>query len=74
MLCMILQFVAYAYAVAVLTLLIVFVGVAGYLKVSGQSARSDPTKRPRSRVRRSRFLFQRRDVLTPVAKYPPHIV
>lgn len=71
MLWMIVQFVAYTYAVAVLILVAVFVVVVTYLKVSRKVIIDSPASI--SPFRRHRFLLHR-NVLAPAAKHPPPVV
>ena len=73
MLWMILQFLAYTYAVALLILVAVFVLVASYLKVSRKLIVYGPATAPIAPFRRHRFRLHRK-VLAPVSKHPPRVV
>ena len=73
MLWMILQFLAYTYAVALLILVAVFVLVASYLKVSRKLIVHGPATAPIAPFRRHRFRLHRK-VLAPVSKHPPRVV
>jgi hypothetical protein len=74
MLWMILQFLVYAYGLAVLILLAVFVLVASYLKLSGKSAVDHPLAASLSWLHTHSFVLQHRSRITAIGKHPPRIV
>jgi hypothetical protein len=74
MLWMILQFMLYAYGLAVLIVLAVFVVVAGYLKLSGKSTADHPLAYSISWLHSNSFVIQHRNRITAIGKHPPRIV
>lgn len=72
---MVLQFMLFAYTVAILILLAVFVVVATYMKTSGIWLTDDPVPPVRPWFRRSRsLLFHHRNALALGGKHPTRLV
>lgn len=71
---MILEFVVWAYAVGFFTLLVVFVAVASYARLSGKPAAHGPAVASGSWFRRKSFILHHRNLLAPVGKHPPRAV